>query len=138
MKSLRAGEVIREMIAINCRFGKSALYISNFGIMIENSKGAVLVLDYSSILSLQPVDKKTIKVIWTENENTYDFVFSYENLADLTAKYKAAHEDYLNLLKNIGIRIRRQTEQIIVKNPVLGQADPEKRIEHVEQSAQTL
>jgi len=88
--------------------------------MIENSNGAVLDLDYSSILSLQPLDKKMIKVIWIEDENAHDFVFSYENPDELTVKYKDAYENHRNLLKTIGIRIRRQTEQIIVKNPVLG------------------
>lgn len=120
MKSLLAGEQLRETFAINCKFGKSTLYISNLGIMIENSKGIILELDHSSIVSLQPFDKKSVKIVWKEIGSTYDFVFNYEKPTGLTAKYKTIKDDCLSLLKTIGVKIEQQVkEKITIQNPVI-------------------
>ncbi len=120
MKSLLAGEQIKEIFAINCKFGRSTFYISNFGILVENSNGVILELDHNSILSLQPIDKKSIKIIWKESNNAYDFVFNYERPAEITAKYKNIHKDYLNALRIIGLKIEQQArEKITIQNPVI-------------------
>lgn len=117
VKSLHAGEQIRKTFAINCRFGKGTLYISNFGIMIESSGGALLDLDHGSILSFQPVEKKSVKIIWNEGNEAHDFVFSCERPADLTSEYKESCQDHLRLLKSIGIEPAPQ--KITIQNPVI-------------------
>jgi hypothetical protein len=120
MKSLLAGEQIRKTFVINCKFGRSTIYMSNFGVLVENSKGIILELDHSSILSLQQFDKKSVKIAWGENNSVYEFIFNHERPSDLTATYKTIHDDHQSLLKMIGLEGKRQTkEKITIQNPVI-------------------
>lgn len=94
--------------------------MSNFGVLVENSKGVILELDHSSILSLQQFDKKSAKIVWSENDNVYEFIFNHERPYDLTATYKIIHDDYQSSLKSLGLKVRQHTkEKIIVQNPVI-------------------
>ncbi len=120
MKSLLAGEYLKETVSVKCRFGSSTLYLSNLGIMIENHKGVVLDLEHNSILSLQPFGKKFIKIVWREDYETYDFVFSYERPAELAVKYKTIQKDYYDSLKIIGMKIDQfVNEKITIQNPII-------------------
>jgi hypothetical protein len=119
MKSLLAGEQLREVFTINCKFGRSTLYISNLGIMIENSTGVVLDLEHISILSLQQFDKKSIKIVWVEKNHMFDFVFYCESPSEIARKFSSIKEDHHNLLKMLGFKIMEQPNEVItVQSPV--------------------
>ncbi|HET8719454.1 MAG TPA: hypothetical protein VFM64_00470 [Candidatus Nitrosotenuis sp.] len=115
MISLRQGEIVEETFPVNCKFGKSILYLTNMGIMIENIKGAILDLGLESILSLQPLDGKKGKIIWKEDNAVCDFVFGCESILELTTKYRTV------LKKQSSLKTWSDTDEtrIIIENPVL-------------------
>lgn len=119
MKSLVAGEQIKETVTINCKFGRSTLYLSNKILMIENSRGMILELDYLAILSIQPIKKKLLKIVWREENHVYDFVFNYEKPEELATKYRELFKAYSSLLKKIGVQILQTDEEINIQNPVI-------------------
>lgn len=115
MISLRLGEVVEETFPVNCKFGRSVLYLTNMGIMIENIKGSILDLHLESILSLQPLDGKKIKIIWNEGNAVCDLVFGCENPLELTTKYRMV------LKKQSNSKTWSNTDEtrIVIENPVL-------------------
>lgn len=127
MKSLTSGEQIKELFTIDCKFGRSTLYLSNKNLMIESPKGIVLELDYLSILSVQPI-KKLLKIVWREENNVYDFVFSYEKQTELISKYKVIF-DTCTALREVGVQTSQPNEVITIQNPVIEPSSQKEPIE---------
>lgn len=119
MKSLHAGEKIRRIYAINCKYGKSSLVITNFGIMVENFNSMVLDLEHSMIISIQATDSRSVKVIWKENNDIFDFVFKSETVDEVISVYRTVKNDYIETLKSIGVRMDISEEQITIQSSVL-------------------
>lgn len=121
MKSLLCGEQIREMIPVQTKFGMCTLYLTNFGMTLESvTKGLVLELDYESILSFQPVEKKALRLVWSENNSTYDLIINYEKPEDVANKFKEIQNDHINSLRIAGTKTEEKvTEQVVIKNEVV-------------------
>lgn len=121
MKSLLRGEQIRETVQVQTRYGRCILYFTNFVITIESvSKGLVLELEHESVLSFQPVDKKSLKLVWSENNSTYDLNVNYEKPEYLANKFREIQENHINSLRKTGIKTEEHvTEQVVIKNEVV-------------------
>ncbi len=121
MKSLLRGEHVRETVQVQTRYGKCMLYFTNFSITLESiSRGTVLELEYRSVLSFQPIDKKSLRLAWSENNSTYELNINYEKPEYLVNKFKEVQENYANLLKRSGIKTEEHvTEQVVIKNEVI-------------------
>lgn len=121
MKSLLRGERIRDVIQVHTRYGKCVLYFTNFSIAIESiSKGLVLELEYESVLSFQPIGRKSAKLAWLENNHMYDLIINYEKPEDMTKKFKEIENDHNDSLKMAGIKTRESTtERIVIKNEIV-------------------
>jgi hypothetical protein len=120
MKSLLCGEQIRETIPVQTKYGRCTLYFTNFAITLESaSKGLVLELEHESVLSFQPIDKKSLRLIWSESNSTYELTINYEKPEYLTNKFKEIQNNHINSLKIAGIKIEEHTtEQGIIKSEV--------------------
>lgn len=120
MKSLVYGEQIRESISVQTKFGNSTLYFTNFAVTLESiTKGLVLELDHESVLSLQPIEKKSLKLVWSENNSTYDLIINYEKPENISNKFKEIQNDYINSLRIIGIKTEeRVTEELVKPNDI--------------------
>ncbi len=120
MKSLLCGEQIREIIPVQTKYGNCTLYLTNFAVTLESvTKGLVLELDHDSILSFQMVEKKSLRLVWSENNSTYDLIINYEKPEDIANKFKEIQNNHINSSRIAGIRTEeRVTEQIVIKNEV--------------------
>lgn len=102
MKSLLLGEKIREIIQVQTRYGRCILYFTNFSITLESvTKGLVLELEYESVLSFQPIDRKSLKLVWLENNHMYDLKINYEKSEYVANKFKEIQNDYINSLRKV-------------------------------------
>lgn len=105
MKSLLCGEQIREMIPVQTKYGKCTLYFTNFTVTLESmTKGLVLELDHESVLSFQLVEKKTLRLVWSENNYKYDLIINYEKPENIVNKFKEIQNDHINSLRIVGIK----------------------------------
>lgn len=110
MKSLLCGEKILEMIPVQTRYGRCILYFTNLIMTLEGiTKGLVLELGYESVLSLQPIDKRSLKLTWAENNSTYDLNINYETPEDLANRFKKIQNNYINSLRKMEIKIEELT-----------------------------
>jgi hypothetical protein len=50
VKSLLAGEKILETFSADSKFGRCAMYVTNFGLSLESNAGLVLSLDHDEVL----------------------------------------------------------------------------------------
>lgn len=73
------------------------MFITNFGIMIENRAGVVLELDHTRLINIQQ-NGKLIKIIWQEHDRTFIFTFKSNNSSELMASYTVAQNECLNTL----------------------------------------
>lgn len=121
MKSLLCGEQIREIIQVQTRYGRCTIYFTNFVVTIESaSKGLVLELEHEAVLSFRPVDKKSLRLVWSENNSTYDLIINYEKPEDMANKFKEIQNDHVNSLRMAGINTEeRVTEHAVIKNEVV-------------------
>ncbi len=105
MKSLVYGEQIRENIPVQTKFGNCTLCFTNFVVTLESiTKGLILELDHEVILSLQPIEKKSLRLVWSENNSTYDLIINYEKPEDVANKFKKIQSDHVNSLKILRIK----------------------------------
>jgi hypothetical protein len=121
MKSLRRGERIGETAHVQTRYGKCVLYFTNFSIALESiAKGLVLELEHDSVLSLQPVDKKFLKLVWRENNSTYDLNINCEKPENVASRFRETRDGHINSLRKAGIRTEEcATEKVVIKNEVI-------------------
>ena len=121
MKSLRRGEKVREAVHVQTRYGKCVLYFTNFAIALESvSKGLVLELEQDSVLSFQQVDRRSLKLVWRENNSTYDLSINCKKPENIAKRFREMHDEYINLLRNAGIKADEYaTEQVVIKNEVV-------------------
>jgi len=109
MKSLSHGEQIREKIPVQTKFGNCILYFTNFVVTLESvTKGLVLELDHESVLSFHPVDKKSLKLTWSENNSIYEMIINYEKSDDIANKFKEIQNDHMDSLRIAGIKIKEK------------------------------
>lgn len=71
------------------------MFITNFGIMIENHIGVVLELDHAHLISMQH-DDKLIRIMWKEYDDTFIFTFKSDDVSELMTSYTKAQSEYLN------------------------------------------
>lgn len=113
MKSLVYGERIRENVLVKTKFGNCILCLTNFAVTLESiTKGLILELDHESVISFQPIEKKLLKLVWSENSSIYDLIINYEEPIDIANKFKKIQTDYINSLRIAGIK----TEERINNN----------------------
>jgi hypothetical protein len=110
VKSFCAGEYARDTFTINCKYGRSVLYITNFGIMVENSHGVILELDHASVFGMQQSGKKHLKVVWNEDGIAHGFVFECTQPAQIESRYNVIQAEFFDLLKSIGFEFRQHQE----------------------------
>jgi len=127
MKSLLCGEQIKETIPVQTRYGRCILYFTNFTITLESiSKGLVLELGYELVLSFQPINKRSLRLMWSENNSTYELNINYEKPEDIVNKFKEIRNRYINSLRKTGIKIEEcVTERIVIKNKAVSIANNE-------------
>lgn len=100
MKSLRCGEQIKEMNFIKTKYGICILYFTNFVITIESiTRGLILELEYRSIIKFYSIDRKLLKLIWVENDSTYDLIVNHERPEYLIRRFNEIKNEHMNLLK---------------------------------------
>lgn len=97
MKSLRAGERIIKVYQIDCRYGKSKLFITNFGIMIENSNSMLLDLEHYDVLSMVASNSKTVMLLWKEGVHTCSLLFLSCLADDIVHTYKTIQHNYARI-----------------------------------------
>ncbi|QLH09296.1 hypothetical protein [Candidatus Nitrosotenuis sp. DW1] len=103
------GEQIREKIPVQTKFGNCILYFTNFVVTLESvTKGLVLELDHESVLSFHPVDKKSLKLTWSENNSIYEMIINYEKSDDIANKFKEIQNDHMDSLRIAGIKIKEK------------------------------
>jgi len=109
------------MFSVQTRSGKCVLYFTNFTVALENmAKGLVLELDHDSVLSFQPVAKKSLRLVWSENNSTYDLIINYKKPEDIANEFKEIQNDHINSLRIAGIKTEeRITEQAVIKNDIV-------------------
>jgi len=132
VKSLLSGEKILESFQVGSKFGTCIMYMTNLGLSIENNRsGMILNLEHGEILSCLPVGKHATRLIWAENQSSSELILHSDKPELVCSKYRQIQEDYLNLLKRIGLKSDPIIENITIKNPLMERKRFEKIPEHV-------
>jgi hypothetical protein len=120
MKSLLAGEKILATFAAASKFGACTIYMTNFGLAIENgSSGLILSLEHGEILSYLPIDKHSTRLVWSENKSLSELVIRCNKPEIACSMYRQIKQDHVDLLKRIGLASDTATETITIKNPLV-------------------
>jgi hypothetical protein len=93
MKSLRSGEKIIDSYLLNCKYGKANLVLTNFQIMIENSRGIILELEHKEVVDLRLIDSKSVKMSWMEGVNSYYFTFKSDEASKIAYNYALVRQN---------------------------------------------
>lgn len=93
MKSLRVGEKIMDSYLLNCKYGKANLVLTNFQMMIENSRGVILAVEHGDVLDLLLIDSKSIKISWMEGVNICHFTFKSDRASKIAYDYAAIKQN---------------------------------------------
>lgn len=105
VKSLVYGEQIKESVPVQTKFGSCILYFTNFVVTLESiTKGLVLELDHESVISFQPIEKESLRLVWNENNSIYDLIINYKKPEDIVNKFKEIQNDHINSLIIAGIK----------------------------------
>ncbi len=119
MKSLLAGEKILASFHTGSKFGACTIYVTNFGLAIENRSGIILNLGHGEVLSCLPIDSRTARLIWAENQSHSELILRCDKPELVCSKYRQIKEDHVNLLKRLGLKTDTVIENITVKNPLM-------------------
>ncbi|HWP78369.1 MAG: hypothetical protein AB1299_09380 [Thermoproteota archaeon] len=118
MKSLSAGEKIISEFPIGSKFGSCILYITNFGVSVENRRlGMILNLAFDDVASFLPMTKHSARLSWQENNSTFEFIVNSANTDVLCAKYNEVYHAYVVAQQSLGI-MQQRPQNITVTNPL--------------------
>jgi hypothetical protein len=84
------------------------------------AKGLVLELDHDIVLGFKPVEKKSLRLVWSENNSTYDLIINYKKPEDIANRFKEIQNDHIHSLRIAGIKTEeRVAEQVVIKNEIV-------------------
>jgi hypothetical protein len=126
MKFVSSGEKILEKFRVTCKYGRAVLYVTDAGISIESGNLTVLDLSYHEMISLAPVTKSKMLIVWKEDDRTWNFEFHSHDSQKILALYRQANADFGSCLDALGVKTDQTTEQFEMETGVLSNPLPEK------------